>query len=77
MPDFLVLYRLLKRLTQSLQTSGVDVSHANISVQLDVGKQVHSGSNAIAPSVGVCSQVLFVYHYCLKFEADLFPLILC
>ncbi|XP_057524130.1 transcription factor BIM2-like isoform X2 [Amaranthus tricolor] len=43
---------LLKRLTQSLQTSGVDVSHANISVQLDVGKQVHSGSNAIAPSVG-------------------------
>ncbi|CAO2817316.1 unnamed protein product [Amaranthus hypochondriacus] len=43
---------LLKRLTQSLQTSGVDLSHANISVQLDVGKQVHSGSNAIAPSVG-------------------------
>uniref|UniRef100_A0A803MB21 Uncharacterized protein n=1 Tax=Chenopodium quinoa TaxID=63459 RepID=A0A803MB21_CHEQI len=45
--------RLLKRLTQELQTSGVDLSQANISVQLDVGKGGNSGSNAIAPTIEV------------------------
>ncbi|KAL2896294.1 Transcription factor BIM2 [Bienertia sinuspersici] len=40
---------LLKKLTQSLQTSGVDLSQANISVQLDVGKGVNSGSDPNAP----------------------------
>lgn len=42
---------LLKRLTQELQTSGVDLSQANISVQLDVGKGGNSGVNAIAPTI--------------------------
>ncbi|XP_021739378.1 transcription factor BIM2-like [Chenopodium quinoa] len=42
---------LLKRLTQELQTSGVDLSQANISVQLDVGKGGNSSSNAIAPTI--------------------------
>ncbi|KNA13004.1 hypothetical protein SOVF_120700 isoform A [Spinacia oleracea] len=41
---------LLKRLTQELQTYGVDLSQANISIQLDVGKGGNSGSNAIGPS---------------------------
>ncbi|XP_057522068.1 transcription factor BIM2 isoform X2 [Amaranthus tricolor] len=41
---------LHKRLAHSLQTSGVDISHANISVQLDVGKQVRRCSNSVAPS---------------------------
>uniref|UniRef100_A0A803N1R3 Uncharacterized protein n=1 Tax=Chenopodium quinoa TaxID=63459 RepID=A0A803N1R3_CHEQI len=47
----LVLSRLLKRLTLELQTSEVDLSLANISVHLDVGKGGNSGSNAIAPTI--------------------------
>lgn len=39
---------LLSTLTLALQSSGVDVSQANISVQLDVGKQKNSGTTATA-----------------------------
>ncbi|KAL9226489.1 hypothetical protein vseg_002296 [Gypsophila vaccaria] len=39
---------VLRKLTQALQTSGVDLSQANISVELDVNKRENSGSMATA-----------------------------
>ncbi|OMO52576.1 hypothetical protein CCACVL1_29182 [Corchorus capsularis] len=41
---------VLNTLTQALQSSGVDISQANISVQIDVGKRVASGLNSMASS---------------------------
>ncbi|GFP84536.1 transcription factor bim1 [Phtheirospermum japonicum] len=38
--------RLLNTLTQALQTSGVDLSQANISVQIDLGKRANSAPRA-------------------------------
>jgi sarcosine oxidase gamma subunit len=35
--------RLLNTLTQSLQSAGVDLSQANISVQIDLGKRANRG----------------------------------
>ncbi|KNA19672.1 hypothetical protein SOVF_059330, partial [Spinacia oleracea] len=50
---------LLKRLNYPGATEfGVDLSQANISIQLDVGKGGNSGSNAIAPVVEVGYEVL-------------------
>lgn len=34
-------YRLLNTLTQALQSSGVDLSQASISVQIDLGKRAN------------------------------------
>ncbi|KAK9683078.1 hypothetical protein RND81_10G116100 [Saponaria officinalis] len=45
---------VLRKLTQALQTSGVDLSQANISVQLDVGKRENSGSMALASTGSQC-----------------------
>ncbi|XP_031285643.1 transcription factor BIM2-like [Pistacia vera] len=39
---------LLNTLSQALQSSGVDPSQANISVQIDVGKRIISGQTAMA-----------------------------
>nr|WCO08269.1 hypothetical protein [Suaeda aralocaspica] len=47
---------VLKRLTQALQTSGVDLSQADISVQLDISKGVNNGSSPTAPIVEVDSK---------------------
>ncbi|XP_074308366.1 transcription factor BIM2-like [Silene latifolia] len=48
--------RILRNLTQELQTSGVDLSQANISVQLDVGKRETFGSVPIATTEGVADR---------------------
>lgn len=53
-----MLDRLLKKLTQALQTSGVDLSQADISVQLDVGK----GEPTLEVGPKVFSFFLFVTH---------------
>ncbi|XP_044477276.1 transcription factor BIM1-like isoform X2 [Mangifera indica] len=42
---------LLNTLTQALQNSGVDLSHANISVQIDIGKRANSSS--VDPSITI------------------------
>ncbi|XWS60393.1 hypothetical protein CRYUN_Cryun07bG0032700 [Craigia yunnanensis] len=41
---------LLNTLTQALQTSGVDLSHASISVQIELGKRSSSSSRPTAPT---------------------------
>ncbi|EOY03823.1 PREDICTED: transcription factor BIM2 isoform X2 [Theobroma cacao] len=41
---------ILNSLTQALQSSGVDMSQASISVQIDVGKRVASGVTSMASS---------------------------
>lgn len=43
-----VLNRLLNTLTQALQSSGVDLSQASISVQIDLGKRAHSSTFAVS-----------------------------
>ncbi|KAH9606210.1 hypothetical protein KSS87_021764 [Heliosperma pusillum] len=48
--------RVLRNLTQALQTSGVDLSQANISVELDIGKRETIGSVAIATAEGVADR---------------------
>lgn len=42
---------LLNTLTQSLQSSGVDLSHASISVQIDIGNRANSALNPLTPLV--------------------------
>ena len=60
----LVLSRLLKKLSQALETSGVDLSQANISVELDLGK----GSSTAAASPAVLyPKVLSVFFCCFKY----------
>lgn len=44
----LVLNRILNSLTGALQSSGVDLSQASISVQVNVGKRSNSGLISIA-----------------------------
>lgn len=39
----LILDRLLNSLTQALQSAGLDLSQANISVQIDLGKRANRG----------------------------------
>ena len=64
----LALDRLLKRLKYPGATEfGVDLSQANISIQLDVGKGGNSGSNAIAPVVEVGYEVPF---FCLSLFSE-------
>ncbi|XP_021296318.1 transcription factor BIM2-like isoform X2 [Herrania umbratica] len=41
---------ILNSLTQALQSSGVDMSQASVSVQIDVGKRVASGVTSMASS---------------------------
>ena len=45
-----VLNRVLNSLTQALQSSGVDMSQASISVQIDVGKRGANGGTSMASS---------------------------
>lgn len=45
-----VLSRVLNNLTQALQSSGVDLSQASISVQINVGSRVDSGLTSMASS---------------------------
>ncbi|XVF36294.1 hypothetical protein REPUB_Repub19eG0045800 [Reevesia pubescens] len=42
--------RVLNSLTQALQSSGVDMSHASISMQIDVGKREAIGGTSMASS---------------------------
>ncbi|KAF3444929.1 hypothetical protein FNV43_RR14622 [Rhamnella rubrinervis] len=42
--------RILGTLTQALQTSGMDLSQARISVQIDVGNRADNGLNSVASS---------------------------
>ncbi|KAH9739714.1 transcription factor BIM3 [Citrus sinensis] len=41
---------ILNALTQALRSSGVDLSQASVSVQIDVGKRANDGSTAMASS---------------------------
>ncbi|KAL6529276.1 hypothetical protein OROGR_014899 [Orobanche gracilis] len=41
-----IMIRLLGSLTQALQNTGVDLSQASISVQINLGKRAHRGSTA-------------------------------
>lgn len=50
MKVYLVLNRLLNTLTEALQSSGVDLSQASISVQIELGKQ-SNGRATRPPSV--------------------------
>lgn len=51
---FFVLNRILNSLTQALQSSGVDLSQASISVQINVGKPANSGLIGTASDSKVC-----------------------
>lgn len=44
--EFLKSNRLLNTLTQALQSSGVDLSKASISVQIDLGNKANSRTTA-------------------------------
>lgn len=62
------LSRLLNTLTQSLHSSGVDLSHASISVQIDIGNRANSALNPLTPIVQVLVFSLSVHsltRYCL------------
>ncbi|GAB2300125.1 hypothetical protein Dimus_034164 [Dionaea muscipula] len=48
---------LLKNLTQAFQSSGVDLSQASISVQLDIGKRAKPGVAAAASTVEVIQKI--------------------
>lgn len=48
--------RILNALTQALRSSGVDLSQASVSVQIDVGKRANDGSTAMASS----SKVIYI-----------------
>jgi hypothetical protein len=50
----LVLNRILNSLTGALQSSGVDLSQASISVQVNVEKRANSGRISIASNSKVC-----------------------
>lgn len=56
-----VLNRLLNTLKQSLQSSGVDLTQATISVQLDVAKGANSGLTAITSAGKVTYKLLSVF----------------
>lgn len=56
----LVLNRLLNTLTQALQNSGVDLSQANISVQIELGKRASSKTVVGTPIVKVYINVISV-----------------
>ena len=45
--------RLLSTLTQALQSSGIDLSQANISVQIDLGKRANGRVNSSASVIKV------------------------
>lgn len=53
--------RLLNSLKCSLQSSGVDLSKTNISVQLDVGKQANGGSTNPVYSIKVLRSLFFSF----------------
>lgn len=40
---FLLLIRLLNTLTQALESAGVDLTQATVSVQVDLGKRANRG----------------------------------
>lgn len=48
--------RILNALTQALRSSGVDLSQASVSVQIDVGKRANDGSTAMTSS----SKVIYI-----------------
>lgn len=47
---FSELTRLLSSLTQALQNAGIDLSHAKLSVQIDLGKRANQGLTHDEPS---------------------------
>lgn len=47
------LYRLLTTLTDALQTAGVDLSQARISVQIDLGNRANKGQMTGTSTAGV------------------------
>lgn len=57
--SILVLARLLNTLTQALHSSGVDLTHANISVQIDLGKRANGRVNSSASTIKVHSPSYF------------------
>lgn len=48
-----MLARLLNTLTQALHSSGVDLTQANISVQIDLGKRANGRVNSSASTIKV------------------------
>ena len=52
----LFLIRLLNTLTQALQTAGVDLSQATVSVQINLGKQANRG---LASGISVTKVMTF------------------
>lgn len=53
-----LLFRLLNTLTKALQNSGVDLSQANISVHVDLGKRSNGKLNSSASTLKVSNSVL-------------------
>lgn len=62
-PYFLVWNRILNTLTKALQNSGVELSQASISVQIDVGKRASSGATSTSSSKVSCDFSLLFYTY--------------
>lgn len=59
----LVFNRILYTLTQALQSSGVDMSQATVSVQIDVGRRAKTGLTPSTSSSKVC---LYSLHFLAK-----------
>lgn len=62
MKGYLVLNRLLNTLTEALQSSGVDLSQASISVQIELGKQ-SNGRATRPPSVVKVYKYINILHH--------------
>lgn len=52
--------RLLKTLTQALQSSGVDLSQASVAVQIDLGKRATQAPITLASNLKVHLTLHFV-----------------
>lgn len=68
--EFSVLNRLLNNLTHALKSSGVDVSQASISVQLDIAKQTNSVINSTVFRPKVCLFAIFIFQSILLISND-------
>jgi hypothetical protein len=58
-PVVLCLNRILGTLTQALQSSGVDLTQASVSVDIDVGRRANTGLTPCQYSSKVCYTLFF------------------
>jgi len=61
--DAFLWSRLLASLTQSLESSGLDLSQASISVQINLGKRAKRPATAATSSAKVCFSLFFKLFY--------------